>query len=79
MSTDNSLGAFEEQVVDGGTGLLIPPDDAPAMVAALRGALSDAARLARWGTAARDHVVANFRIEDEAARLNALYRELLRR
>lgn len=73
------VGAFEEQVVDGATGLLTPPDDAPAMVAALRRALSDPARLARWGMAARGHVVANFRIEDEAARLNALYRELLRR
>ncbi|TNC53048.1 glycosyltransferase family 4 protein [Rubellimicrobium rubrum] len=73
------VGAFEEQVVDGATGLLIPPNDAQAMIATLHGALSDPARLALWGTAARDHVVANFRIEAEAARLNALYRELLRR
>ncbi|TNC73895.1 glycosyltransferase family 4 protein [Rubellimicrobium roseum] len=73
------VGAFEEQVVAGETGLLIPPDDGPAMATAVREALGDPARLARWSEAARAHVVANFRIEDEAARLNVLYREMLAR
>ncbi len=33
--------------------------------------------LQQWAAAARRHVEAGFRIEDEAAALNALYRELL--
>ncbi|MBP1804559.1 glycosyltransferase family 4 protein [Rubellimicrobium aerolatum] len=72
------VGAFEEQVVDGATGLLIPAE-LEAMTEAVREALADPARLARWGEAARARVVAEFRLEDEAARLNALYRELLER
>lgn len=71
------VGAFEEQVADGGTGLLIPPDDAGALTAAIREALGDPARLAAWGEAARARVLARFRLEDEAAALNAVYREVL--
>ncbi|WP_210527412.1 glycosyltransferase family 4 protein [Rubellimicrobium arenae] len=73
------VGAFEDQVADGVTGRLIPADDLPAMAQAIRDALSDRPRLARWGEAARAHVLGRFRIEDEAAALNALYRDLLRR
>lgn len=71
------VGAFEEQIVDGGTGLLIPPEDLSAMVMAIREALADPPRLAAWGAAARAHVLREFRLEAEAAALNALYRGLL--
>ena len=71
------VGAFEEQVLDGRTGLLIPPEDLPAMTEAIRAALADPGRLRAWGEAARDHVLREFRIEGEAAALNAVYRGLL--
>ena len=72
-----TVGAFDELVVEGKTGRLIPPGDAERMRAAVEAALASPATLQQWSTAARRHVEERFRIEDEAAALNALYRELL--
>ena len=72
-----TVGAFDELVVEGETGRLIPPDDAERMRAAVDATLASPATLQQWSAAARRHVVNGFRIEDEAAALNALYRELL--
>ena len=63
--------------MEGKTGRLIPPGDAERMRAAVEAALASPATLQQWSTAARRHVEERFRIEDEAAALNALYRELL--
>ena len=63
----------------GQTGTLISPDDIPAMRAAGQDLLSDRAALARMGQQARDHVLANFRLESEAAALIAIYRQLMDR
>ena len=71
------VGAFEELVADGETGLLVPPDDLPALSRAIDRALADPELRARWAAAARPRVAARFRIEDEAAALVALYRRLL--
>lgn len=71
------VGTFDDQVVDGVTGHLVPPSDPVALAAALEAMLSDPTRLADMAAAARAHVVANFAIEGEAAALNALYRALL--
>lgn len=71
------VGAFEELVADDATGRLLPRDDLPALITALNDALSDEGRLAEWGRAARAHVEARFTLEAEAARLNAIYREML--
>ena len=73
------VGAFETLVHQERTGLLVPPDDIPALEAAVRDALSDPARLADWSEAARKHVAADFSIEREAQALNALYTDLLAR
>lgn len=70
-------GAFEDIVSDGVTGRLMPAGDGPALARALREALGDRAVVARWAAASRPHVLSRHRIEDEAAALNALYRELL--
>ncbi len=72
-----TVGAFEELVMAGETGHLVPPGDVSAMADAVAGLLDDPARLARQSDAARRHMLENFRIEDEAAALNAVYRALL--
>jgi len=70
------VGAFEELIVEGKTGALIPPDDIPAMIDAARNIL-DERKLAAMGAAAREHVLANFRLEAEADALIEIYRDLL--
>ena len=72
-----TVGAFDELVVEGETGRLIPPGDTEQMRAAVDAAIASPATLRQWSAAARRHVEERFRIEDEAAALNALYRELL--
>ena len=68
-----------EIVVDGETGLLVPPRDADALADAIGRLASDRDLRERMGAAARERVVARFsepRIEPEAETL-ALYRSLL--
>ena len=72
-----TVGAFDELVVEGATGRLIPPGDVERMGAAVEAVLASPGALRQWSAAARRHVEEGFRIEDEAAALNALYRELL--
>ena len=72
-----TVGAFDELVVERKTGRLIPPGDADQMRAAIEAALVSPDTHRYWSTAARRHVEAGFRIEDEAAALNVLYRALL--
>lgn len=71
------VGAFEELVVDGPTGTLVPPGDVDALADAAAAILDRADRGADLGRAAREHVVAGFRIGQEAEALVALYRSLL--
>lgn len=71
------VGAFEELIVDGGTGALIDAGDVDQMVAATDAVLRDPVRLAAWSQAARQHVQDHFRIEQEAAAIIAVYRSLL--
>ncbi len=72
-----TVGAFDELVVEGKTGRLISPGDTGRMRAAVDAAIASPSTLQQWSTAARRHVEEGFRIKDEAASLNALYRELL--
>ncbi|WP_188477502.1 glycosyltransferase family 4 protein [Primorskyibacter flagellatus] len=71
------VGAFEELVSDGETGALVAPDDIPGMTRAADALLSDRAALAALGRKARAQALSRFRIEDEAAALVAIYRNLL--
>ncbi len=71
------VGAFEELVRAGETGLLVPPGDAGEMARAVAGLLDDPATLARMGTAARAHMLARFRLEREAEEIMGVYRKLL--
>ena len=72
-----TVGAFDELVAEGRTGLLIPPGDVELLRAAVSAVLASPNTYRQWSAAARRHVEEGFRIEDEAAALNALYRELL--
>jgi len=71
------VGAFEQLVLEGETGMLVPPDDIPALAQAASSALSDPHRLTQWRSNARAHVAENFSITTEARSLIALYRKLL--
>jgi glycosyltransferase involved in cell wall biosynthesis len=47
-------------VLDGQTGLLVPPDDPPALAAALERLLRDRRLSSRLGTAGRHHIATRF-------------------
>ncbi|MCV2867512.1 glycosyltransferase family 4 protein [Defluviimonas sp. WL0002] len=71
------VGAFEELVEEGRTGTLVPAGDVPALAHAIAHWIDDPARLSESGPASRAHVLANHRIEGEAERLVAIYKDLL--
>ncbi|MDO5528649.1 MAG: glycosyltransferase family 4 protein [Paracoccus sp. (in: a-proteobacteria)] len=71
------VGAYETLIREGETGSLIAPGDADGLSAALAHWLDDDAARARAGEAARAHVSARHKIEDEAAAIVAIYRKLL--
>lgn len=72
-----TAGAFEELVVHEGTGLIVPAGDLAALQAGIARALDNPEERRVWGAAGPPHIARNFRIEGEAAALNAIYRELL--
>ncbi len=71
------VGAFEELVADGETGKLVDPGDIDGLTEAIAAYLDDADRRRTHGMAGRARAVAGFRLEDEAAAINAIYRRLL--
>jgi glycosyltransferase involved in cell wall biosynthesis len=71
-------GGAGETVLDGETGWLVPPGDAPALAAALAQALAlDPAARERMARRAIAHARANFGRDEMCARTLAVYRELL--
>ncbi|MEM6728059.1 MAG: glycosyltransferase family 4 protein, partial [Pseudomonadota bacterium] len=76
-SVATRVGAFEELIADGETGLLVPPDDLDALQSAVTEALSDLDRLAEWGAAALARAQADFPIEREVREILAVYDGLL--
>jgi len=52
-AVSTTVGAIREAVIDGETGLIVPPKDVPALAAALERLMADAALRARMGVAAR--------------------------
>jgi glycosyltransferase involved in cell wall biosynthesis len=68
-----------EAVVDGVTGLLVPPRDPPALAAALGRLIDDADLRASMGTAARDLAVSQFSDEIVCARTLLVYDDLIKR
>lgn len=70
-------GAADKVVVEGETGFLVPTGDVNAMAEALEKLMHDPARAADMGRKARERVLAQFSVEAEAAKIAAVYRDVL--
>ena len=70
-------GAADKVVVEGETGFLVPTGDVNAMADALEKLMRDPARAADMGRKARERVLAQFSVEAEAAKIAAVYRDVL--
>lgn len=68
-----------DSVVDGVTGVLVPPRDAAALAEAIRAYLSDPELRRRHGRAGRQRVLSDFRREEIWRELHELYIDLLQR
>jgi glycosyltransferase involved in cell wall biosynthesis len=73
------VGGTPEAVQDGVTGLLVPPRDPAALVAALRAVIEDRELAARLGQAAKRRVTEWFSLERMVRRTEQLYDWLLAR
>lgn len=71
------VGAFEELIVEGETGHLVEIGDDVAIAERVGDLLSSPKKLKAMSMAARANVTSNFRIEQEAASIIAIYRKLL--
>jgi glycosyltransferase involved in cell wall biosynthesis len=72
-----AVGGNTEVVVDGKTGVLIPPDDPAAIADAIAALLRDPDRAAGLGAAAREFVTRRFGARARVAELEHLYEERL--
>lgn len=70
------VGAIPDAILDGETGLIVPPGDAAALARALARLIDDPALRARLAQNARRRFAAMFTIERTADAVAALYREL---
>jgi mannosyltransferase len=70
-------GAAEVVVEDGVTGILTPPGDVDALVAALEPLMRDPSAASAMGARARARVVDKFSLDAEAAGIAAVYRTLV--
>lgn len=73
----SDAGGIPDLVVDGVSGLLVPPDDVPALTKTLRQVVTDHDVRSRLGTAALARVRQHFDVEIVWKRFDALYREVL--
>ena len=72
-----TVGGVPELVVNGVTGLLVPPQDTLALADAVTGLLSDEKRSLAMGAAGRERVQKCFSMDAMIAKTEALYQKLL--
>jgi glycosyltransferase involved in cell wall biosynthesis len=73
----SAVGGLKDLVVDGETGLLVPPGDAPALRAALERLLGDRALRERLGAAARERARTDFAWDRYVDAIRDAYDDLL--
>jgi glycosyltransferase involved in cell wall biosynthesis len=71
------VGGIPEVVVEGETGILVPPEDPGALAEALVTLLSDPALRARLGAAGRRRAARCFTVRQHVERVEAIYAEVL--
>ena len=71
------VGGIPDVVVDGETGVLVPPGEPEALAAAVSALCGDPERAARFGAAGRRRVEAEFSWERIAERTLAVYRDAI--
>jgi glycosyltransferase involved in cell wall biosynthesis len=74
----SAVGGLPEIVVDGETGLVVPPGDAEGLAEAMVALAGDLARASEMGAAGRARALAEFPPERSADRIEELYRSALR-
>jgi glycosyltransferase involved in cell wall biosynthesis len=72
-----AIEGISETVVDGMTGLLVPPADPAALARAVRAVLTDAVLAGRMGQAGRERVCREFSLRRMIDRVTRVYDELL--
>ena len=73
----SDIHGIPDVVIDGETGLLVPPASPPVLAAAIARLATDAELRVRMGTAGRAFVERNYRWRDNARLMERLYDELL--
>jgi len=71
-----AVGGLPESVLDGKTGLLVPPAKARPLAEAIVELLSDPNRCERMGSAGRDHVRVGFSPETQTNRIEAILKQV---
>ena len=75
IATD--VGSVRELVVNGESGVLVPPNDVTALAAAMRELAGQPERRAALGAAGRERALAHFSLESMLERYRQVYEELL--
>lgn len=73
----SGVGGIPELLVEGKSGWLVPPEDSPALAAALRHALTHEEEARRMGAAAAQRVAQQFSFDAMVQSYDGLYRRLL--
>ncbi|MEI7759685.1 MAG: glycosyltransferase family 4 protein [Thermoleophilia bacterium] len=73
----SAVSSIPEIVVDGSTGLLVPPDDAPALSAAISALLDDPGRARSLGAAGLERAHTHFSVAAMAGQTEHIYEEAL--
>ncbi len=75
IATD--AGGVPEIVIDGQTGILVPPEDAAALRKAIQRLLKDDELRRGMGTRGRERVVQRYQLDDHMARLVEIFQQAI--